>query len=279
VVADVAPEWYNYIDQRHVYAWGYGEHGQLGHPIARIEASPKRVDSLNEKGIRCIAVGASHSVALSDVAAVFTWGRGHAGQLGHGSLEDEAEPREVVALAGAGITEIVAGGSCTLAVDSAGELFVAGERGSSCALDQATPQRVEGVRPARHLSTVPMLGPHPFLAQGSRHTVALTPSRDCFVWGNNSGGQLGMEGKEDVAIPTHCEALRNVVVRQLAAAGGHTAAVVDGGDLWLWGENSFGQLGNGCDVNQSCVPTSVAALKGISIKSIACMVVLRCSDR
>lgn len=49
--------------------------------------------------VRRIAAGRHHSIAVSWNGAVFTWGRGDSGQLGHGSFMDVPEPVQVQALA------------------------------------------------------------------------------------------------------------------------------------------------------------------------------------
>lgn len=49
--------------------------------------------------VRRIAAGRHHSIAVSWNGAVFTWGRGDSGQLGHGSFMDVPEPLQVQALA------------------------------------------------------------------------------------------------------------------------------------------------------------------------------------
>ena len=46
-----------------------------------------------------VACGKDHTVAVTLCGAVFTWGQGLYGQLGHGVTRDEASPREVMTLA------------------------------------------------------------------------------------------------------------------------------------------------------------------------------------
>jgi alpha-tubulin suppressor-like RCC1 family protein len=50
-------------------------------------------------GVRRIAAGKDHSLAITNDGAVFTWGRGDAGQLGHGCFMDVSDPKQVMALA------------------------------------------------------------------------------------------------------------------------------------------------------------------------------------
>ena len=57
-----------------------------------------------------VAVSGSHIVALTTDQAVFTWGDGRRGQLGHGEVETwRPRPAQVDALKGKNITRIAAG--------------------------------------------------------------------------------------------------------------------------------------------------------------------------
>jgi alpha-tubulin suppressor-like RCC1 family protein len=49
--------------------------------------------------------------------------------------------------------------------------------------------------------------------------------------------------------------LNNIV--SIAAGGQHSAAVDSNGEVWAWGSNSFGQLGNGLQVNSPGITTPV----------------------
>ncbi|KAJ8249477.1 hypothetical protein GJAV_G00235870 [Gymnothorax javanicus] len=57
-----------------------------------------------------LALGVEHAVLLSASGAVYTWGSGSHGQLGHGELGREADPRIVEALWGVAVKLVAAGG-------------------------------------------------------------------------------------------------------------------------------------------------------------------------
>ncbi|ETW02383.1 hypothetical protein, variant 1 [Aphanomyces invadans] len=71
--------------QGHLYTWGYGRHGQLGHNSTANELSPRRVE-----GLACVvdvALGSTHALAISG-SRVFSWGHNTAGCLGIGGPVD-----------------------------------------------------------------------------------------------------------------------------------------------------------------------------------------------
>lgn len=67
--------------------------------------APKRVPL---KGVRYIAAGAAHTLAVTDDAC-YSWGHGQCGALGHGTYEDKAVPTRVKALMGKDIERVAAG--------------------------------------------------------------------------------------------------------------------------------------------------------------------------
>eukprot|EP01064_Diplonema_japonicum_P023108 TRINITY_DN3355_c1_g3_i1.p1 TRINITY_DN3355_c1_g3~~TRINITY_DN3355_c1_g3_i1.p1 ORF type:complete len:1242 (+),score=268.26 TRINITY_DN3355_c1_g3_i1:60-3785(+) len=77
-----------------LYSWGANNHGQLGVPTLRqMEPTPRRVNIPERplvETITCIAGGAYHSVAISDLGKVYVWGWNYFGQLGHTESYREA---------------------------------------------------------------------------------------------------------------------------------------------------------------------------------------------
>ena len=78
--------------------------------------------------------------------------------------------------------------------------------------------------------------------------------------GRNNIGQLGLGAADDDAHPTAAQlaALGSGVV-QVAAGEEFSAALTAGGEVYLWGRNARGQIGDGT-TDQRVDPTRVAAL-------------------
>jgi alpha-tubulin suppressor-like RCC1 family protein len=88
------------------------------------------------------------------------------------------------------------------------------------------------------------------IAAGGRHTCALMLSGKVKCWGENQSGQLGDGTQVDRATPVDVPGLDGGVAA-IAAGGGHTCALRDGGTLWCWGWNAAGQLGDGTTIDRS----------------------------
>jgi len=82
------------------------------------------------------------------------------------------------------------------------------------------------------------------LAVGGYHVCVVLNDGTARCWGGNSDGQLGANGAFMSATPVMVENLLGVV-DAMAAGGSHSCSTVDGTTLWCWGDNGYGQLGNG----------------------------------
>ena len=65
------------------YSWGRGRNGHLGHGNWEDQRLPKHIAALSE-GVVAVSASGSHSLAMTASGAVWSWGQGGQGQLGHG---------------------------------------------------------------------------------------------------------------------------------------------------------------------------------------------------
>ena len=74
-------------EEGHVFTWGAGDDGQLGHGDGEDQLVPRQVEPERFGGERVVfvAAGGDHTVAVTAGGRLYTWGDGHQGQLGHGS--------------------------------------------------------------------------------------------------------------------------------------------------------------------------------------------------
>ncbi|XP_047196022.1 probable E3 ubiquitin-protein ligase HERC4 [Hippoglossus stenolepis] len=114
-----------------VFGWGRNDRGQLGLGDTTDRRTPAPVKGLNMKGTIHISCGKDHTATLTKDGAVFTFGSGQFGQLGHNSFTDQLRPRLVAELLGAKVTEIACGLHHTLVSTDAKKVysFGCGEQG------------------------------------------------------------------------------------------------------------------------------------------------------
>jgi len=81
-----------YVDNGAVYSWGASEHGQCGHGVQTHQLVPRLVAGLHHETMVKVACGGAHTLALSQQGAVYSWGRGSNGRLGHGDETSRLVP-------------------------------------------------------------------------------------------------------------------------------------------------------------------------------------------
>nr|XP_018908360.1 PREDICTED: probable E3 ubiquitin-protein ligase HERC3 [Bemisia tabaci]XP_018908361.1 PREDICTED: probable E3 ubiquitin-protein ligase HERC3 [Bemisia tabaci] len=155
-----------------------------------------------------IAVGIDHAIFLSSGGIVFTYGSGGRGQLGHGELENEENLREVRALSGIKIVEIVAGGWHCIARSYCGDLYGWGWNNwgqlSIFSEEEDSVVDFKGiVVPEPTLMNWPTDDVNVTqVACGTRHTIALLDDGSVWGCGWNGHNQLpGLDSNESAVYP------------------------------------------------------------------------------
>jgi len=239
----------------HVYTWGSGTTGRLGHGDDQGSLLPKQVRAMTEHQVLSVAAGTFHCLAVTERCEVFSWGWNRKGQCGHeGAGHTQLLPRRIEALMGVRARSASAGGAHSLVVTEDGALYSfgyggQGQLGHGSHEDVCSPKRVDELRHVR-IATA---------AAGGTFSLALAGDDTVFSWGCNAHGRLGLgrSGGAETS-PQRIEALREV--RAVAAAEDTGCAVTATGELYTWGNGYHGRLGHGDDAEQH-VPKRVEALR------------------
>ena len=237
-----------------VEAWGLNNAGQLGNTTSSYSTTPVAVPGLSN--VVQVAAGglpgwAGHSVALKSNGTVWTWGYGKHGQLGQGSATSNPTPTQVSGLSG--IVQIAANGDNTYALKSNGTVYAWGDDGydqignTSSANNQVTPLQVQ------NLSGVSSIA-----ADGTA-ALAIKTNGTVWAWGDNNTGELGDNAACGKYCVTPVQAIGLSTTGSIAGGYVHSLAETINGNVYGWGSNSYGQLGNGT-TNVATEPTQVPNL-------------------
>jgi len=162
-----------YLDSNgHVWAWGEGDHGELGNGTVNNSDTPVQVSNLSN--IVAVAGGQNNGYALDKSGHVWAWGDGENGQLGNGTtVYSSTIPVEVSNLTT--IVAIAAG----YALDSSGHIWIWGE---GSAFYHLTP----GIL---HIQSTPVQIPDlqniVAIAAGNEIACALDISGHVWTWGDS----------------------------------------------------------------------------------------------
>jgi alpha-tubulin suppressor-like RCC1 family protein len=231
--------------------WGYNQSGQLGDgTTAYYRLTPADVSGLTT-GVTAMATHGDHTCAATSSGGVKCWGRNEFGQLGDGTTWHSNIPVDVRGLT-SGITAVAAGGFHTCAFTSAGGLKCWGNNQYGQLGDGTNTRRLIPVDVSGLASGVTAL------ATGYGHTCALTSGGGAKCWGDNEYGQLGEGTNTRRLTPVDVSGLASGVTA-LATGYGHTCALTSGGGVKCWGDNEYGQLGEGTNTRR-LTPVDVSGL-------------------
>jgi alpha-tubulin suppressor-like RCC1 family protein len=252
--------WLNKPDLAHIqYSYHPNKSGQAAF-AAELEAAIADANSVPPGGLS-IGIGTFHTCAVLVVGGVECWGRNDAGQLGDGEITCSScandLPRPVIGLSNS--ARAVTGGvghTCALLVSGAVEcwgLNLYGQlgSGSSDTGDSTTPVPVGGA-----------LAGATQLSAGGFHVCALEAgSGQVLCWGENQYGQVGDGTTEDARQATAVTGLSGASSVAAGMGSYSTCAIVAGGHVDCWGENRWGQLGNGTtNTGPTIAPTPVIGI-------------------
>jgi alpha-tubulin suppressor-like RCC1 family protein len=238
-----------------VSCWGLGTSGQLGDGTFSSRGVPVPVEDLS--GVTQLALGSRHSCALV-ASAVKCWGSNDSGQLGMGPTSS-AIPIDVIDLLDAPILQIAAGASHTCALDSRGEVqcwgagFI-GQLGTSNTNATPTPAKVLRLSTGTVLTEVDEI-----FARGD-NTFARVGGT-IFGWGYGCDARLGSNEAQCSATVAAVPVADIATAAQLAIGFTSSCALKADASVACWGQNYFGQLGDGTYNTTNPVP--VPGLSGV----------------
>lgn len=251
--------------QDRLYSWGWGDFGRLGHGDCRDIFLPEIITSLSSLSVSSVACGDTHTLVVTQMGGLYSFGRNQNGQLGLGTRDDALAPQHVEALQGHKVVSVSCGAEHSLAATDKGEVYAwgwgrYGNLGTGEVQDRLLPTRVES------LAGVDIQK----VACGWRHSIVVDTKGRLFTFGWSKYGQLGHGDNNDQLQPMQVAALADRRVTLAAGGWRHTVAVDEGGRLFSWGWNKFGQLGLGNNKDCNSPHPVAGALDGQQVSLLAC---------
>jgi hypothetical protein len=214
-----------------------------------------------------ISSGFSHTLYLGAGATTVTaWGLNTDGRLGVGDMNSPVNwakavqgiPTNVI------ISSLAAGGTHSLILAD-GEVYAAGSdrfgqlgQGGTNRVNRSSFVKVFG-SPSNTVIAV---------SAGGNHSLMVTASGNVFACGDNAYGQLAQPATNAISgtwIEVNFPGRTNAII-SVAAGADHNLAVDEGGGVWVWGRNNYGQLGKGTRTKAEGTPSK---LVGVAARAVA----------
>jgi len=211
------------LNPTHVYTWGLGLSGRLGHGDEADCQLPTLVEALAGVHVTCVACGGHHSATISEPAGqLMTWGGGAFGKLGHGNRLAQTTPKTVSALQDKRLVQVSLGPHHAAALTQKGEVYTWGQAGrlghasQGAEVDEMVPRQVLA------LSSVFVLQ----VCCGHSHCAVVSETGDVWAWGaSRAFGHTEPSAVPNV--PTMIKVLSGKAIVQVACGVTHSIALSD----------------------------------------------------
>ncbi|MES2982408.1 MAG: LamG-like jellyroll fold domain-containing protein [Verrucomicrobiota bacterium] len=249
-----------------VWATGLNNTGQLGDNTTTQRTAAVQVRNSAQVGdylTGCVAVAAGDgfSAALSSGGEVFAWGSKSYGALGDGTTSGTrlfagkvySGPTGTTPLAGIG--RIAVGGSSCLGLDlSAGTVWAWGDnsrgqlgQGNTTSLSRAAKMKLNATTFLSDVLDVAVGADHAAVLRWKTGDPALQGR--VFCSGQQQYGRLGnrLTSSANISYPVQVVQYGGVPLEgivSIAAGAAHTLALDSNGNVWAWGHNPYGALGD-----------------------------------
>jgi len=258
------------------FCWGYNFYGQLGDDHQGTNTStPVQVVGVGGSGfltsVDSVRVGGLNTCAIKTDDSVFCWGYNAFYQLGDRTKSVKDTPVQVLGVDGSGylsdVADVGVGVSYVCAVKTDGTVYCWGNNASGqLGIDSATssmgyPTQVLGTEGSGYLSDVADI------SVGSSHVCAVKTDGTVYCWGSNTGGALGIDSAtSSMGYPVQVVGVGAsgylTDISEIGSGSAATCAVDSDGDVYCWGNNASGELGDNNSPTDSDTPIQVVGVGG-----------------
>ena len=228
-----------------LWGWGNNATSQLGVAESTLTDKPVLV---NAGPWKTIAMGQTYTIGIKQDGTLWGWGSNSSGQLGLGNTLSRILPTQIGK--NSNWSNVSAGWNHSMAINSLGELYAFGRNtegqfGNQTTQSSLTPLLIPG-------------GPWKAVSTGKEHSMAIKTTGTLWGTGRNNIGQLGIANLQNVTSFVQVDNATNWF--SVVSCTDHNAALkiyinsTTDYLLYAWGDNTYGQLGDG-NIANLAIPT------------------------
>jgi uncharacterized repeat protein (TIGR02543 family) len=249
--------------------WGDNFDGQLGDGTTTDSYIPLEINNqfglIGEETIIKIDLGLYHCSALTSNDRIFTWGYNFYGQLGDGTVENKNIPTDITSSFSFNenekIKDISLGAYYSVALTTDGRIFtwghnVYGQLGDGTNIKQETPVDITSSFVLSENEEITQISVNGYVSS------AITSNGRVFTWGWNIFGQLGDNTFVNKNVPTEITTnftlIEDETITNIWLGDYHASALTSDNRVFSWGNNGYGQLGDGTNINKS-IPVEITS--------------------
>lgn len=220
-----------------LWAWGRNDSNQLGDGTTVAKNTPLQIG--NQSNWESISTGANHSFAIKTNGTLYGWGVNNLGQLGNGTTTNETAPVKIGndndwnKVAASTIHSVAIKDDLSLWVwggNNEGQLGV-GTSGT-------------GTQLTNPFNIISLTGCD-VISKGSQNTIIKKADGTIWNWGANLIGQLGNGTTSATPTTSPIQVGSENDWQNVSMRGTHVLALKTDGSLYAWGNNFYGQIGDG----------------------------------
>jgi hypothetical protein len=236
--------------------WGSNDYGELGIGTTGGSVTTPQTNPYLHN-VAAVDWSGDHAAAILHDGSVWTWGRNDFGQLGINSLTNRSTPQRVPDLDCA--RAISLGSDFTLVLLDNGSVWGWGNNSSGQLGISNTGSTTYYTTPRQIIA-----GGIGSISAGYQFALALATNNTLYSWGHDFDGELGINAPGAlqfspavVTLPTGAGA-----IAEIHADLEHSVALSTTGQVYTWGQNNFGELGNGTTTS-SYVPVAISTTQPV----------------